>query len=102
MNRWLVAMLVVAGCVAGCKDAPTEAQCGQLLDHLIDLEFKNAGAVDTSEAMKAEIAKQKQTVASAKSTVFHDVCVNKTARARVECALAAKDLEAVGRCDDPK
>jgi len=52
--------------------------------------------------MKAEIAKQKQAVAAAKSVEFVDVCVNKTAKSRIECALAATDLDAVAKCDEQK
>jgi hypothetical protein len=105
VTRWLLAIAVAlgsGGSGAGCTDAPTEAQCNDLLAHLIDLEFKNAGATDTSETLKAEIAKQKQQVATVKAAAFRDVCLNKTAKSRVECALAAKNLDAVGQCDEAK
>ena len=64
-----------------------------MLEHLVELEFKKAGAQATDE-LKAEIAKQKKAVAEAKPE-FITVCVEKTAKERVACALAAKDLEAV-------
>lgn len=98
MKRWFLAGVLV---VVGCKNAPSEGQCKQLLDHLVDLEFKKAGATAT-DAMKAEIAKQKEAVATAKSAEFMDVCVNKTAKGRVECALRAQDLDAVAKCDEQK
>jgi len=93
----LVALLLV-----GCKKAPSEEQCKQLLDHLVDLEFKKAGAAGANDTMKAEIAKQKQAVVAAKSAEFVDVCVNKTAKSRIECALVATDLDAVAKCDEQK
>jgi hypothetical protein len=100
MNRWIIAAALL--CAAGCKNAPSEDSCKQLLDHLVDLEFKKAGTGTATDAMKAEIAKQKAAVAEAKTAEFVDVCVNKTAKQRVECALAATDLDAVAKCDDTK
>src|SRR5215470_8542999 len=101
MTRWIFGAVLLAGCVAtGCKNAPSEDQCKQLLDHLVDLEFKKAGALGASDAMKGEIAKQKQALSDAKAADFLDTCVKKTARARVECALAAGDLDAAAKCDE--
>jgi hypothetical protein len=97
--RWMLAGVLLA---MGCKNAPSEDQCKQLLDHLVDLEFKKAGAAASSDSLKAEIAKQKQAVSEAKSAEFLDTCTKKTARARVECAISASDLEAVAKCDEAK
>jgi hypothetical protein len=98
MKRWFLAGLLVT---VGCSQAPSEDQCKQLLDHLVDLELAKAGATAT-DATKAELAKQKEAVASSKAADFMDVCVNKTSKSRVECALAAKDLDAVAKCDEQK
>jgi hypothetical protein len=98
MKRWILGGLLLA---AGCKNAPSEDQCKQLLDHLIDLEFKKAGAA-AADSMKAEIAKQKQAVSQAKATEFVEACTKKTAKNRIECALAAADLDAVAKCDEAK
>jgi hypothetical protein len=100
MKRWLIAGMLLA---TGCKNAPSDDQCKQLLDHLVDLEFKKAGAAAASnDSLKAEIAKQKQAVSDAKSGEFLETCTRKTARTRVECALAAADLDAVAKCDEAK
>jgi hypothetical protein len=99
MKRWMLAGVLLA---TGCKNAPSADQCKQLLDHLVDLEFKKAGAAASSDSLKAEIAKQKQAVSDAKSGEFLETCTKKTARTRVECALAAADLDAVARCDEAK
>jgi hypothetical protein len=99
MKRWILAGMLLA---TGCKNAPSDDQCKQLLDHLVDLEFKKAGAAASNDAMKAEIAKQKQAVSEAKASEFLETCTKKTARARVECAIAAADLEAVAKCDEAK
>ena len=99
MNRWIIAAMLLG---AGCKNAPSEDSCKSLLDHLIDLEFKKAGSGTGTDAMKADVAKQKAAIAEAKTAEFVDVCVNKTAKQRVECALAASDLEAVAKCDEQK
>jgi hypothetical protein len=97
MKRWLLGGVLVA---MGCKNAPSEDQCKQLLDHLVDLEFKKAGAAATSDAMKSEIAKQKQAVSQAIATEFLDACTRRTAKSRVECAVGAGDLDALTRCDE--
>ena len=95
MTRWILLIALVAG----CNKAPSEEQCRGLLDHLVDLEFKKAGATAT-DAMKAEMARQKKAVGEAKATEFIAACTEKTAKARVECALAANDIDTgVAACD---
>jgi hypothetical protein len=98
MKRWIVGVLLASG----CGNAPSEEQCKQLLEHLVELEFKKAGAAATSDSMKAELAKQKQAVSDAKVGEFVEACSKKTAKTRVDCALAATDLEAVKACDEAK
>jgi TorA maturation chaperone TorD len=98
MKRWILVGVLLA---AGCKNAPSDEQCKQLLDHLVDLEFKKAGAT-ANDSMKAEMAKQKQAVSDTKSKEFVETCTKKTAKTRVECALAATDLDAVAKCDEAK
>ena len=99
MKRWILTGVLLT---TGCKSAPSEDQCKQLLDHLVDLEFKKAGAAASSDSMKAEIAKQKQAVSEAKAIEFLETCTKKTGRARVDCALGAADLDAVAKCDEAK
>ena len=101
MKRLAVALLLVVG----CKNGPSRDQCKQLLDHLVDLEFKKAGAGASNDAMKQEIAKSKVAVTEAKTTEFMDICQNKTTKSRVSCALAASDIDGengVGKCDESK
>jgi hypothetical protein len=98
MKRWILGAVLAA---VGCKGAPTEDQCKALLDHLVELEFKKAGAA-AGDAAKAEMAKQKQAVTEAKSAEFVETCTKRTARARIECALSAPDLDAVAKCDEVK
>src|SRR5688572_28019787 len=95
MKRWIGVLVLAAACGKG----PSEGQCKQLLDHLVDLEFKKAGAGATTEQAKADMAKQKAAVLEHKQAEFMGLCVDKTARTRVECAIAANDLEAVAKCD---
>jgi|SRR5215510_769273 len=98
MKRWILGAVLLA---AGCKNAPSEDQCKRFLDHLIDLEFKKAGAA-SGETAKAELAKQKQAVSEAKTAEFIEACTKKTPRSRIECALSAADLESVTKCDEVK
>src|SRR5262245_17941956 len=88
-RAWVFALLFAAA----CKKGPSEDDCKKLLDHLVDLEFKKAGAAATSDAMKAEIAKQKTAVTEAKSAEFMKTCKDKMAKERVACALAATELD---------
>ncbi len=100
-RAWVIALFVVAACGKG----PSEDQCKKLLTHLVDLEFKKAGAAASSDAMKAEIAKQKTAVTDAKSKEFIATCKDKMAKGRVECALKANELDGdngVAKCDDAK
>ncbi|HEY5938100.1 MAG TPA: hypothetical protein VIU61_25795 [Kofleriaceae bacterium] len=99
MKRLVLLLLLAA---AACGKGPSNDQCKKLLDHLVDLEFKKAGATATADSQKTDLAKQKQAVVENKSKDFIAACVDKTAKDRVECALQATDLEAVGKCDDPK
>ena len=102
MKRACVVALLFA---IGCKNGPSEDQCKQLLDHLVDLEFKKAGAAASSDQMKAEIAKQKTSVTDKVANEFIETCTKKMARARVECALAANELDGdngVAKCDEAK
>ena len=91
--------------VAACGKGPSEDQCKKLLNHLVELEFKKAGAAATTDAMKAEIAKQKTAVTEAKSAEFIKTCTEKMAKGRVTCALAATELDgenSVAKCDEQK
>jgi len=102
MKHAWVLVLVVA---MGCKHGPSHDECKRLLDHLVDLEFKKAGAAASSDAMKAEIAKQKTGVSQAKSAEFIASCTKKYSRSRVLCALNANSLEGdngVAKCDEAK
>ena len=106
MNRmkraWVLLALLF---VAACKNGPSEDQCKQLLDRLVNLEFKKAGAAATSDAMKQEIAKQKTQVTEAKKDRFIETCTKKMAKSRVECALNATELDGdsgVAKCDEAK
>jgi len=102
MMRACVLALVLA---VGCKNGPSQDQCKQLLDHMVDLEFKKASAAASSDALKAEIAKQKGLVTDKVSNEFIDTCTKKMAKARVECALAANELDGdngASKCDEAK
>jgi hypothetical protein len=91
--------------VIGCTNGPSDEQCKQLLNHLVDLEFKKAGAAASNDAMKAEIGKQRTAVSDKVGNDFLETCTKKLTKARVECALAATDLDGengVSKCDEAK
>jgi hypothetical protein len=102
--RWMLAVIVVAACNKG----PSEEQCKQAFDKLVDLEFKKAGSTAV-DVQKTELEKQKEDVVKAKQDTFMAACLQKTARDRVECVLSAtaldcpddkKDCPSVTRCDN--
>jgi hypothetical protein len=100
MKRACLLLLLAASCSKG----PSEDQCKQLLDHLVDLEFKKAGAAASSDAMKADLA-NKKTVTDKVQAEFMDSCTKKMAKGRVECALNANALDGdsgVAKCDEAK
>jgi hypothetical protein len=102
MKRAVVAVILFA---AACKSGPSKDDCSKLLDHLVDLEFKKAGAAATSDAMRAEITKAKGQVTSNVADTFMKTCTDKMTKARVTCALAAAELEgegSVAKCDEAK
>lgn len=95
MRAALASLLVVVA----CNKTPSEEQCTQLLNHLVDLEFKKAGTTGTAETQKKDLAAQRTKVLEAKTSDFVSMCTQKIARSRVECALEASDLEQVAKCD---
>ncbi len=102
----LGAMLAIG--MLGCGKGPSEGQCKQLLEHLVDLEIARGGAAPAQpagadappEGVKQNNAKQRDLVIEAKSPEFMTTCVDKIAKSRVQCALVAKDLDTVAKCDE--
>jgi hypothetical protein len=90
----------------GCKNGPSEDQCKQLMDHLVDLEFKKGGAnAPSGDAAKQEQAKAKAAITSLRGNDFVTMCTKSMTKSRVVCALAASDISGasgVGKCDEAK
>jgi hypothetical protein len=102
--RWVVVLVVAAACNKG----PSEDQCKQALDKLVDLEFKKGGSTAV-DVQKTELERQKEDVVKSKQDTFMAACMQKTARERVDCVLSAttldcpddkKDCQSVARCDN--
>jgi hypothetical protein len=92
--------VLVALFAVGCKNGPSDDDCKQLLDHLIDLEFRKAGAqAGSNAAVKSDLEKQKETIAEAKSPEFMEQCTKKMAKSRVTCALGATSVDDLQKCD---
>lgn len=103
--RWPLALLVACGGAPRAAPPPaappppghvraaTRDQCERLLVHLIDLEYARLGPPPPA-------ASTKQAVLDSKRDEFHAVCVDRTPAPRVECAIAAPDLDGVAKCDD--
>ncbi len=97
VRSWCLAASVVLGIAggAGCSKAPSEEQCKQLLDHIVDLELKKAGATpaEGSASVKAAIDQLRAKVTDVRAPEFIEACTAKTSRVRVECGLAATSVE---------
>ena len=99
-----IAFLGALALLGACNKGPSKTQCKQLLEHLADLEVAKAGATGTGsdaspEAMKAETQKNKAALVEARTDEFVGMCTEKIAKPRVECALGARDFDAVAKCD---
>ena len=100
-HAWVLVLLVAMGCQHG----PSDDECKRLLNHLVDLEFKKAGAAASDDATKAQLEKQKTAVSEAKAHDFMATCKAKISRSRVICALNANALDGdngVAKCDESK
>lgn len=96
--RVLIIALSLVWLGAGCSDAPTEAECTKLLEHVLELETQAAGASATGDAKK-DLAKQKKAVADSIGKEFMDTCLERLPKKQVDCGLEAKTLEELAVCD---
>jgi hypothetical protein len=96
MKSWIAALALCAACTKGAS----QEQCTQLLDHLVDLEFRHVGATLQTVQQQSDLAEMKAAVQKAKSPEFLTACQDRTAKERVECALVAPDIAAVAKCDE--
>lgn len=102
MMRGLLAMALLLA--AGCNKGAGEDQCKKLMEHMLDLEIaKSGGKGSGAEAPPPEVveknAKQKAAAVELKAAEFVQLCNERVDKKRVECALAAKDWEAIEACD---
>jgi hypothetical protein len=107
VKRWL--LLVVVAChspapppaaapvsntapvSAGPPPLNQEQACGALFDHIVELELGKTHAGKADRKLREMFAN--------KRAEFVSTCVAKTPRDRVDCALAAKDVDAITACD---
>jgi hypothetical protein len=85
---------------SGCAKTPTRSDCEKLLDHIVELEMASGGvaAAATPEARASREA-QKTKVLGYVGTDFVGSCVKELPQAQLECGLAAKTQDELGRCD---
>ncbi len=98
---WLARLAVGTALVtAACQSTPSKSDCDKLLAHLIDIEVSSGGGDKLPEAMKAEVAKQKQAIKDyAVGQKFLETCTQKTPKKVVACGLAAKNADELAKCD---
>ena len=98
---WLARLAVgTTLATAACQATPSKSDCDKLLAHLIDIEVSSGGGDKLPEAMKAEVAKQKQAIKDyAVGQKFLETCTQKTPKKVVACGLAAKNADELAKCD---
>ncbi|MBP6630874.1 MAG: hypothetical protein KBG28_02090 [Kofleriaceae bacterium] len=99
-----LALVTLLAAAAGCgADAPSAAQCGKLLDHLVELEIGAAGGgKGLTPEMQADLGKQKAAVLEAKGPEFTKKCSKEMPGPTVHCMLAAKSIDEAGKCGESK
>ena len=105
MRRFVTSLLLgslLLAPVAACAGGPSQENCDQLLDHLIELELQKGGAKTVTDNMKADLAKQKKQLAEYVREKYMASCLKKTATALVDCGLAAKNEDELAKCDEVK
>ena len=101
MKRVAVALLMVVA----CKNGPSQDQCKQLLDHLVDLEFKKARRGCLERRDEGGDREEQGRGHRSEDDRVHGHLQKKMTKSRVDCALAANDLDGengVGKCDESK
>ena len=96
--RLLAAVLLAV--VAACGNAPSQDQCESLMGHLIDLELAKGGGKNVTPEMKADLEKQKKSVADYTRDKFMEACTKKTAKSVVECGSRAQNEKELTACDE--
>lgn len=96
MRAVMIALGLLA--LAGCADKPTTGQCEELLDHVLDLELKQAGG-DAPKKRDLDFDAQKKKVKDYVHEEFVDYCVHETPKRQINCALKAKSLGELAECD---
>lgn len=99
--KWIrrAGLVLVGAAAVGCSNAPSPAQCEELLDHLVELQLQEAGqSKEMPPAMKDALKAQKKEVAAYVRDNFIAQCTEELPAAFVECALVAKTTAEYADC----
>jgi hypothetical protein len=97
MKHALVSLCLLA---PACSRTPTRGDCDNLLDHVIELEMAAGGVAATTAEAKAARELQKKKVIGYVGQDFVKSCVEELPLSQLNCGLAARTLEELGRCDE--
>lgn len=81
--------------LGACSETPADGQCEKFLDHVIELEV-NAGTASPDD----KIAHKKALKAKKVEDKFITQCEAKIKSSQLECALKAKTIEEIDKCDN--
>lgn len=87
--------------LAACRHAPSEDDCGRLLDHFLDVEGKVATDgrfTEMTPPMTAALAGGRAEQRARIGADFVDRCQRELTRADVECALTAESEPGLDDC----
>jgi hypothetical protein len=100
VTRMVVALgLAAVVSATGCSKGPSTKQCEELLGHLVDIEVAAGGGANAPAEQQKEIEKQKAALAEHVRKPFMEKCGKEVPKAFVECGLAAKDHDALAKCE---
>ncbi len=99
MHRYFIAILagLILSVGTACSSGPDKAECEQLLDRIVSLEVKSAGAAGAKD-----LDKQKKSVHDFVKSDFMKQCMERTSKEKVQCALKARSKADLDKCDGAK
>jgi len=94
----IFAVLLIS--LAGCSDAPTEAECKKLMEHLIEVEQNAAGGSAVSPELADDAKAVKKRVLGYLEEDFMKSCKKSLPKGQLECGMKATKPSDLAACDE--
>ncbi|HZS35331.1 MAG TPA: hypothetical protein VFF06_00815 [Polyangia bacterium] len=101
MRALLMRALVLSAALGASACGPSEAECGRLLDHFLDVEARDAerGFSGLTERMTEALVEEKRALRGSIEKDFAAKCRSQLSRAEVRCALESDTPESMDGCE---